>query len=521
MLLVVPGDILVGAVAGIAAAGAVFGGFYRLFKTRLALKEQEVLAQARGEGERLRKEAEGAARQREVAAREAFEREIADLRKELTERAERLKRREDGIDRKLDEFSKKERFIEKVERNLSETRKRVEAQQAELERTLEEEKRALAAAAAMNREQAIETLFARLERELEGEAAERIRRVSERVERESREKAREILVLAIQRCAASHTAATVVTTVDLPSDELKGRIIGREGRNIRAFEKATGVDVIVDDTPGVVILSSFDGVRRDVARRAMEQLIVDGRIHPARIEEVVAQVKKDEERQIVEIGKKAGYDAGVAGLHPKEVQLLGKLQFVTSQGRSVLAHSLEVAQLSGILAGELGLDIPRAKRIGLLHDIGRAADHDMEGSHSAIGADLARKCEESKVVVNALAAHHGEEPPGSLYAVVLQVADAISHERPGSAQENLDRSFKRMERLEEIARSFPAVTEAYAVQTGRELRVVVDPGQIPDRMTPKLARDIAKMIEGRLSYPGEIQVTVLREMRVRGFAKKA
>lgn len=507
--------------AGLSAAVGTFCVLYRLFRKVLARREEEILAAARLEAARIQKEADLAVKDEQIKAREAFDKEVEGLRRELDEREERLRKKEDGLDKRIDAFSKKERFLEKVERTLAETKQKLESQQEEAARLVEEEKQALYRVAGLTREQAVEMLFARLEREMEGAAAETVRRVTERAEQEAREKAREILALAVQRCAAAHTAATVVTTVDLPSDELKGRIIGREGRNIRAFEKATGVDVIVDDTPGVVVLSSFDGVRRDIAKRAMEKLIADGRIHPARIEEVVAQVRKDEEKQVVEIGKKAGYDTGVHGLHPREVQLLGKLNFVTSQGRSVLAHSIEVSQIAGVLAGEFGLDPQRAKRIGLLHDLGRAADHDMEGSHAAAGADIARRCDEAKVVVEAIAAHHGEAPVTSLYAVVLQIADTVSHERPGSAHENIEKILKRMSRLEEIAKSFSGVEQAYAVQSGRELRVIVDAASVPDRLTPKLCRDIAKAIESQMSYPGEIQVTVLREVRHRGFAKKA
>lgn len=509
-----------GLAAGLAAAGVGYLLFRRVFQKRLAVRQEESLALARVEAERIQKEAQLAARDEQLRLREAFEKELEGVKKELEDRQERLRKREDALDKKIETFAKKERFLEKTERTVSETKKKLEDQQAELAKLVEEEKRALHTVSNLTREQAIEMYFSRLEQELAVEAAETIRRTTERVEKESKEKAQEILALAIQRCAAAHTAATVVTTVDLPSDELKGRIIGREGRNIRAFEKATGVDVIVDDTPGVVVLSGFDGVRRDVAKRAMEKLIADSRIHPARIEEVVAGVRKEHEKMVIEIGKKAGYDLGVHGLHPREIQLLGKLNFVTSGGRSALAHSIDVAQICGALAGEFGLDVQKAKRIGLLHDIGRAADHDMEGSHSAAGADIARRCEEHKTVVDAIAAHHNEVPATTLYGVVLQIANAVSNDRPGSSHEGVEKLLKRLSRLEEIAKSFPGVVEAYAVQTGREIRVMVDPGVIPDRVTPKLSRDIARAIESQMSYPGEIQVTVLREVRVKGFAKK-
>jgi ribonuclease Y len=341
----------------------------------------------------------------------------------------------------------------------------------------------------------------------------------EAAKEEAERKARNIVGLAIQRCAADHTVEATVASIDIPSDDMKGRIIGREGRNIRAFEKATGVDVIVDDTPGVIVISAFDSVRREVARRAMDRLIADGRIHPSRIEELVAESQKEVDELIKETGKQVCYDFGLHNIHAKEMLLLGRLRFRTSYGQNVLQHSKEVAHLCSAMAGELGVNVNMASRCGLLHDIGKAVDHEVEGGHPAIGADIAKRCGERPEVVNAIGAHHEDVEPRTLYAVITQAADAISAARPGARRETLEKYIKRLERLEEVANAFSGVQGAFAIQAGRELRVIVNADKVNDRQAFKMARDIANQIEQELNYPGEIKITLLRETRVIEFAR--
>ena len=362
-------------------------------------------------------------------------------------------------------------------------------------------------------------LFERLEQELDRESASLVERKIEQTKEISEQKAREIISTAIQRCAVEHTTESVVSTIDLPSDEMKGRIIGREGRNIRAFEKATGVDVIVDDTPGVVVLSAFDSVRREMARQAMEELVADGRIHPARIEEVVADTEKEMARIIDETGRQAALDQGLAELPAKLITTIGRLRFRTSYGQNVLQHSAEVAALCALMAGELKLDARIARRVGLLHDIGKALDQDSEGTHPALGADLAAKSGENEIVVNAIAAHHGDIPVKSLYALLVQAADAASAARPGARRESLDRYIKRIERLEEIAQTHAGVEKAFAIQAGRELRVMAKADKMNESECARACRQIAKEIEEELNYPGEVRVTMIRENRFVEYAR--
>ncbi|HRU06269.1 MAG TPA: ribonuclease Y, partial [Candidatus Brocadiia bacterium] len=338
--------------------------------------------------------------------------------------------------------------------------------------------------------------------------SDRVRDAKDNAERQ----ARKIIGAAIQRFAADHTTEMVVSSVPLPNEDMKGRIIGREGRNIRAFEKATGVDVIVDDTPGVIVVSGFDGVRREIARLSMEKLVQDGRIHPARIEEVVEQTKKEMDNLLMETGKQAAFDCGVHNLDPREVELLGRLKFRTSYGQNQLQHVIEVAHLTGIMAGELGLDVQLAKRCGLLHDLGKAMDHEMEGGHPEIGAEMAKRCGECQDVIDAIGGHHLDIPP-SIYAVLVSAADAISASRPGARRETLEKYIKRLEQLEAIANSFPGVQQAYAIQAGREVRVIVSPDKLSEEMAQKVCRDIAKQVEKDMTYPGEVRVTLIRESR--------
>lgn len=504
--------------AGIALVGAVLG--YLVFRWTARRKgedagrhAQAVVDEARQRAENVRKEAELKAKEEIFKQRERFERETQERRNELKGLERRLTKREDNLDRKADLINKKDRLLETQEKRLSERDGEVSRRMKEIDALVENEKETLRRISGMSREEAQKLLLERLEEELVHEQAELIQRISDETKEQADGKARHIIATAIQRLAADHTIEHVVSTIDIPNDEMKGRIIGREGRNIRAFERATGVDVIVDDTPGVVVVSGFDSVRREVARRAMEKLIVDGRIHPARIEEVVQETQKEVDQLIRETGKQTILEVDIRGVHPKAVDLLGRLRYRTSYGQNVLRHSVEVAFLTSMLASELNLDPVLAKRCGLLHDLGKAADHEMEGGHPAIGADLARRYEEKPVVVNAIAGHHGDVEPESIYTVLVMAADAISASRPGARRETLEKYIKRLERLEGIANSFPGVEKAYAIQAGREVRVIVNSSKISDKDSAKICRDIAKEIENELTYPGEVKVTLIRETR--------
>jgi ribonuclease Y len=489
-------------------------------RTDRATKEAHVIrSEAQQEAERIRREAEIASRDEVYRKREGFEKETQEIRHELRQFERRLSKREDALDRKVDLLNKKEHYIETLERTLATKRSDIEAKDAQLRDLLEQEKLTLQKVSSLSQEEAKKVVLGRVENEVQRECQDLVgKRVNEAKE-VSEAKAREIIALAIQRTAADHTAESVVSTVELPNDEMKGRIIGREGRNIRAFERATGVDLIVDDTPGVVVVSGFDGVRREIARRAMERLVTDGRIHPARIEEVVANTKREVERLIEETGKQAAQDIGIPNLHPKEIELLGRLRFRTSYGQNALQHSIEVATLAAILAAELKLDIQLAKRCGLLHDIGKAVDQEQEGAHPAIGADLAKRFDERPEIINAISAHHEDAKPENLYTIITAAADAISASRRGARRESLEKYVKRLERLEAIATSYPGVDSAFAIQAGREIRVIVNPDKVSDKSAQQMARDIANQIQTELNYPGEVKVTVVRETRVIEYAR--
>ena len=474
---------------------------------------REILANAEADAKRTEKEASIAAKEEFLRRREELETELGASRTELRDLEKRLAKREDNLERKVDVLNKKEHYIESLERNLALKRKEINTEQAELERLVEQEKISLHKISRLTREEAEKLLLSRLEEELQKECAEMVaRRVSEAKESAERQ-ARRVIGIAIQRYASDHCAESVVASVDLPSDDMKGRIIGREGRNIRAFEKATGMDVIVDDTPGVVVISGFDGVRRETARRAMEKLVRDGRIHPARIEEVVEHSRAEMEKVIQETGKEAAFDVGIHNLHPREIECLGRLKFRTSYGQNQLLHSTEVAHLSGTMAAELGLDVALAKRCGILHDVGKAIDQQMEGTHPEVGADLVRKCGESPEVVEAVRAHHEDVEIAGIYTVIVSAADAISASRPGARRETLEKYVKRLQRLEEIAGAFTGVDSAYAIQAGREVRVLVNADKVDDKIASKMCRDIAKEIEDEMTYPGEVKVTLIRESR--------
>jgi len=441
------------------------------------------------------------------------------MRAELKEAEKRLAKREDNLEGKLDTLVTKERNLEQLIKKVSSREEAVVQTESEIAQLLVRRRDELLRISGMTADEAKRQVLGDLAHELEHESAELIERATSAARDEAMERSRHIVLTAIQRYAGEHTAASTVSTIDIPSDEMKGRVIGREGRNIRAFEKATGVDVIVDDTPGVVVVSAFDPVRREVARRSLERLIQDGRIHPGRIEELVVQVQKEVMEEIAEAGKKASMEANVGGLHRKQLELLGRLKFRTSYGQNVLRHSIEVAFLCQAIADELGLDGRLARRCGLLHDIGKAIDHEIEGSHQKIGADFCKRFNERAEVLNAIEGHHGDIPATSPYTPIVMAADAISASRPGGRRESLERYVQRLQQLEDIAKGYGGVREAFAIQAGREVRVIVDAKRVDDATAASIARDVAKNIEEQMTYPGEIRVTVLREVRAVALAR--
>ena len=441
-----------------------------------------------------------------------LERESKERRSELQKFEKRVLAKEEALDRKADS-------LEKRESQLTSREDKLNKRQAEVDALSEKRVQELERISGLTSEQAKDYLLKTVEDEVKHETAMLVKELETRAKEEAGKKAKEYVVTAIQKCAADHVAETTISVVPLPNDEMKGRIIGREGRNIRTLETMTGVDLIIDDTPEAVILSSFDPIRREVARIALEKLIVDGRIHPARIEEMVEKAQKEVETMIREEGEAATLEVGVHGIHPELVRLLGKMKFRTSYGQNALKHSIEVAQLSGLLAAEIGVDVRMAKRAGLLHDIGKSVDHEMEGSHIQIGVDLCKKYKESPIVINAVESHHGDVEPTSLIACIVQAADAISAARPGARRETLETYTNRLNQLEDITNSFKGVEKSFAIQAGREIRVMVVPEQVSDADMILLARDIAKQIEAELEYPGQIKVNVIRESRVMEYAK--
>jgi len=511
-------------VVGVGALGAGAGYGVAVWRARKRAQQaqgeaDQIVTQARRDAESLLKEARVEAKEAAIRARETFEKETAKTREELRERERLAVKREDGIDSKMETLNRKEKTITAMEKRVSDQEKGLQTRQAELERLIADEKQQLYRISGLSQGEARTLLLGKLESEVQHEAAVLIQRITDQAQETAADKAREILTTTIQRLASDFTAEVTVATVDIPSDDMKGRIIGREGRNIRAFERATGVDVIVDDTPGVIVLSSFDPVRREVARRAMAKLITDGRIQPPRIEQVVSETTKEVEKDILETGNQVALDTGVRGLHPKEIQLLGQLKYRTSYGQSVLVHSIEVAHLSAMLAEELGLDGALAKRAGLLHDIGKAVDHEVEGGHPEIGADIARRCNEPPEIVHAIAGHHEPNIKDALYTTIVSAADAVSASRPGARRETLQKYIQRLEKLEELARRFEGVQSAYAIQAGREIRVIVDAQKVDDALAAKVCRDIAMAVEAELQYPGEVRVVLIREHRVIEYAR--
>lgn len=469
--------------------------------------------------EDAKKAAESKKREALVEAKEEIHKNRVEYEKEVRERRSEINRQERRIQQKEETLDKKTEALEQKEEQLAKRNRELDEQKEEVKKLKETQIELLEKISGLTAEEAKEYLLKNIESEIRHETAIMIKDIETQAKEEADKRAKNILGLAIQKCAADHVAETTVSVVPLPSEDMKGRIIGREGRNIRTLETLTGIDLIIDDTPEAVILSGFDPIRREVARVALEKLIVDGRIHPARIEEMVDRAKREVDATIKQEGEQATFETGVHGLHPELIKLLGKLHFRTSYGQNVLKHAIEVAHLSGLLAGELGADVMLAKRAGLLHDLGKAVDHETEGTHVTIGVDLAKKYKENQEIIHAIHAHHGDIEATTLVASIVQAADAISAARPGARRENIETYIKRLEKLEEIADSFKGVDKSYAIQAGREIRIMVKPEAVNDDDAIILARDIVKRIEGELQYPGQIKVNVIRETRAVDYAK--
>ena len=506
------------------AVGLALGYYIHSIRARLkaasaARTAQMTLEDAKREAENILREARIQARDEVLTAKEAFEREISERRKDMAAAEERLSQREESLDRKLSMLDKKDAMAEEKLRGLEEQKRLLDERERELQALIAREQEQLQQAAALSREEARKILMEKLEEELRSEQGALIRRMQEEARATAEQQAREIITAAVERYAAAQIHEITANTITLPNDDMKGRIIGREGRNIRAFEQATGVNILIDDTPEVVVISAFDPVRREIARRALERLMSDGRIQPSRIEEVVAQVKAEIEQITQEAGEAAIYELGLQGVAPELVRTLGRLKFRHSFAQNVLEHSMEMARLMGMMAADLGLDPEIAKRVGLFHDIGKALDHEVEGSHVQIGADLLKRYGESALVCEAVARHHDADKGGNVYAALCSAADALSASRPGARSETTEIYLKRLEKLEEIANNYRGVEKSYAMQAGREIRVFVEPKRIDDNEAMQLARNIAKEIEEKLEYPGQIKVTVIRETRCVEYAR--
>ncbi len=503
---------LLAVVIGVALGFALNRFLVRDRTTRAREDAQRIEQDAEKQAETLKKEALIEAKDQIFKMKQEAETEAKERRKELTSLENRLMQREENLDRRVES-------VDKREHQIASQVGQIQKRERDLEELVEEERRRLESTAGMTSDEAKTVLMSRIEDDVKKEAAAFIRETESRAREEADKKARNIVGIAIQRVAADHTAESTVSVVHIPSDDMKGRIIGREGRNIRAFESLTGINLIIDDTPEAVILSSFDPVRREIGRITLESLIADGRIHPARIEEMFNKAEAAVAQQVQEAGEQAAFDGDVHGLHAELVRTLGRLKYRTSYGQNVLNHSLEVAHLAGVMASELGVDVKLCRRAGLLHDLGKAIDHEVEGPHAVIGADLARRMNESQPIQHCIEAHHADVEPATVEAVIVQAADAISAARPGARRETLESYIKRLEKLEAVAESHAGVEKCYAMQAGREIRVMVKPDDIDDSTAVILARDIAKQIEEELEYPGQIKVMVIRESRAVDYAK--
>ncbi len=512
-------EIVIKIVIAVAAlvVGALIGYIYRKNVGEKAIgsaemKAKNLILDAENKSESIKKEALLEAKEESHRIKSEAEREARERRSEVQRSERRLVQKEEALDKKIENIERKEESITKKEQTITNKQK-------ELENVIARQMEELERISGYTVDEAKQILLANTEKEVRHDASLMIKDIESKAKEEADKRAKNIITNAIQRCAADHVAETTVSVVPLPSDEMKGRIIGREGRNIRAIETLTGVDLIIDDTPEAVILSGFDPVRREIARLALEKLIVDGRIHPARIEEMVEKATKEVNAIIKEEGEQATFEVGIHNLHPELVKILGRLRYRTSYGQNVLKHSVEVAHLAGLMAGELGFDVKLAKRAGLLHDIGKALDHEHEGTHVDIGIEILRKYKESEAVINGMAAHHGDYEPKNKEAVLIAAADALSAARPGARRETLDAYVKRLEKLEEIANTTPGVEKSFAIQAGREIRIIAKPDAVSDDEIALLARDISKKIESELEYPGQIKVNVVRETRAVDYAK--
>ena len=507
--------ILIGLVVGIAATAALFVMREKKAEKQIANAEEQakqIVNDAIKSAESKKREALVEAKEEIHKRRSEYEREEKTRRAELQKQERRLQQKEETLDRKTD-------AVEKKSETLSNKIAQAEAQQAEIAQIKKSQLEMLERISGFSVEEAKAYIIANVRDDVTHEMAVKIKEIEAQAKEEADERARRIITTAIQRCAADHTSEITVSVVPLPNDEMKGRIIGREGRNIRSIETLTGCDLIIDDTPEAITVSSFDPVRREVARLALEKLIADGRIHPARIEEMVAKAQKEVNATIKAEGERAVFETNIHGLNPELIKLLGRMRYRTSYGQNVLNHSIEVSHIAGLLAAELGADVTTAKRAGLLHDIGKAIDHEVEGSHVSIGVDIARKYHESDAVIHAIEAHHNDVEPQTLVACLVQAADAISAARPGARRENIENYVKRLEKLEEVSKSFPGIASSYAIQAGREIRIMVEPEKVSEDQMVLLARDIAKKIEEELTYPGQIKVHMLRETKVVDYAK--
>ena len=501
-------------------AGWFLGDIFEKNKLKKAKADaKRIIEEAKLKGEEVVRKADLDGKELLYKLRVDFEKQHSTKREEMYQLEKRLTQREENLEKRLDFIESKEKEITKHEEGVRQASQEVEQKNSRLRQLIEEEKQKLERISSLSPNEAREILLTRYEEEMRGEKAKMVHQILEEAREESEQKAKEILSQAIQRCAVEHTTETTVSVVALPSDEIKGRIIGREGRNIRAFEMATGVDLVIDDTPEAVSLSSFDPIRREIARISLERLIQDGRIHPARIEEIVDKTKQEFDKKLMEEGKEAAFEVGIHNLHPELIKLLGKLKYRTSFGQNALQHSKEVAIIMGILAEDLDLDPRLAKRAGLLHDIGKAVDHQVEGTHAQIGSELLRKYRENETVINAAEAHHEEVESKSLFALLAIISDAISASRPGARRETLETYVKRLRQLETLANSFEGVEKSYAIQAGREVRVIVHSNKVKDEEVSMLAYEVKKKVEHEMTYPGNIKITVIREVRAVNYAK--